>query len=72
MNYTIAIGTLGVCAQDILDGVPGFHWINRFQYGTGHLTHNMNDLYAWNLRGSYGFESDGPCCFIKYGEDNAS
>lgn len=32
------------------------------------LAHCLDTKWDWNLSGQYGLESDGPCVFIKWGE----
>ena len=63
-NYEIALATLGISFFD--PDYTEYHWSNFSYLSNAKLAYNMENLYAWNLRGSYGFESDGPCVFIRY------
>ncbi len=63
-NYHIALATLGISILD--PAYSDYHWTDFSCLSNERLAYNMENLYAWNLRGSYGFESDGPCVFIRY------
>ncbi len=63
-NYEIALFTLGISPLD--PDFSEYHWTNFSCLSNNRLRYNMDKLYAWNLSGSCGFQSDGPCVFIRY------
>ncbi len=64
-NYRVAIATLGIGIKELLEGVEEWHWIKP-EVTNSQFIYNMGELYAWNLRGSFGFDSDGLCVFINW------
>ncbi len=63
-NYQIALATLGISVLD--PAYTEYHWTDFSALSNSRLAYNMEYLYAWNLNGSYGFQSDGPAVFIRY------
>jgi hypothetical protein len=61
MSYNIVLHCLG---QDVKDGdlirAPRSDWKKN------DLAYNMEELWAWNISGMPGFESDGPAVFIEW------
>ena len=61
----IALFTLG--QKDQHD--PDWIWHKVDESNRGRFAYNLKYLWAWNLTGNHGFESDGPCVFISFEEE---
>ena len=40
--------------------------IDRDDWSENILSYNLCNLWAWNIRGQFGYESDGPCVFVEW------
>ena len=59
MKYQIVTAALGSCEDGVIL-TPRANW------SAARLERNLTCYWAWNIRGQFGYESDGPCVFIEW------
>ena len=59
MSYNIIIAALGSDAEGVVR-------VARDEWEPAKLRYNLETFWAWNIRGQFGYEADGPCVFIEF------
>ena len=57
--YQIVTAALGSLEEDVI-------LTNRTNWTSHKLQRNLDRFWAWNIRGQFGYEADGPCVFIEW------
>ena len=60
MGYQIITAALGMDEDGVVK-------TDRDSFSSSQLALNLALHWAWNIRGQFGYEADGPCVFIEWG-----